>query len=270
MSADTRTRRFSERTIRQVRLDVNRAMNRARFCPERSDVVQLRCIDDRPESESLLRKPALVFRGARRGRARSNVIAYLASLSTRCSMDCTSWSKMAYLTPSTNANVSAPVRARDSSPFVAASRSSMVAGRADRRRLDLARLSACSNVGRVNSRSNGQRLVMPSSMCVSLKKSYGGWSSDTSPASVAALRGVSLQANAGEVFGLLGPNGAGKTTLIKILLGVSSNRLRARRLCSANRWEAQPPDSRVGYLPESLRVDRHHHGPLGPSLLRAV
>ena len=51
MSADTRTRRFSERTIRQVRLDCNRAMNRARFCPDRSDVVQLRCIDDRPEAE---------------------------------------------------------------------------------------------------------------------------------------------------------------------------------------------------------------------------
>ena len=51
MSAETRTRRFSERTIRQVRLDCNRAMTRARFCTDRSDVAQLRCIDDRPESE---------------------------------------------------------------------------------------------------------------------------------------------------------------------------------------------------------------------------
>ncbi|MBZ9752530.1 ATP-binding cassette domain-containing protein [Deinococcus sp. HMF7604] len=32
-----------------------------------------------------------------------------------------------------------------------------------------------------------------------------------------ALRGVSLQAQGGEVFGLLGPNGAGKTTLLRIL-----------------------------------------------------
>ena len=35
--------------------------------------------------------------------------------------------------------------------------------------------------------------------------------------SVEALQSVSLDVQAGEVFGLLGPNGAGKTTLIKIL-----------------------------------------------------
>ena len=51
MSADTRTRRFSERTIKQVRVDCSRAMARARFCADRSDVVQLRCVDDRPETE---------------------------------------------------------------------------------------------------------------------------------------------------------------------------------------------------------------------------
>ena len=51
MGADTRTRRFSEQVIRQVRLDCTRALIRARFCPDRSEVVHLRCMDDRQESE---------------------------------------------------------------------------------------------------------------------------------------------------------------------------------------------------------------------------
>ncbi len=63
MSAETRTRRFSERTIRQVRLDCNRAMVRARFCPDRSDVVQLRCIDDRPETEDTFGNQLWYFEG---------------------------------------------------------------------------------------------------------------------------------------------------------------------------------------------------------------
>jgi ABC-2 type transport system ATP-binding protein len=43
-----------------------------------------------------------------------------------------------------------------------------------------------------------------------LRKSYGSYE---------ALRGVSFQIEAGEVFGLLGPNGAGKTTTVEILEG---------------------------------------------------
>jgi ABC-2 type transport system ATP-binding protein len=52
---------------------------------------------------------------------------------------------------------------------------------------------------------------MSSAIAVSdLTKSYDG---------VEALRGVSFEVRAGEVFGLLGPNGAGKTTTIEILEG---------------------------------------------------
>jgi ABC-2 type transport system ATP-binding protein len=43
-----------------------------------------------------------------------------------------------------------------------------------------------------------------------LRKSYGN---------VEALRGVTFEVAAGEVFGLLGPNGAGKTTTVEILEG---------------------------------------------------
>lgn len=74
---------------------------------------------------------------------------------------------------------------------------------------------------------------------------------------VNALRGVSLQVHPGEVFGLLGPNGAGKTTLIKVLLGI------IRRSGGRAAVLGQPAGSaasrrRIGYLPENLRVERHH------------
>ena len=89
-----------------------------------------------------------------------------------------------------------------------------------------------------------------------LRKTYGSLTI-TGRRRVEALRGVTLSADVGEVFGLLGPNGAGKTTLIKILLGV------VKPTGGVASLFGQPVGSsaarrRVGYLPESLRVDRHH------------
>ncbi len=109
--------------------------------------------------------------------------------------------------------------------------------------------------GSSSARSNAARPGTVVDIC-ELAKVYGGWSIG-GRRRVNALRGVSLQANAGEVFGLLGPNGAGKTTLIKVLLGVvkpSSGQVslfgEAVGSAAARR--------RVGYLPESLCIDPHH------------
>lgn len=63
MGTRTRTRRFPERTIQQVRLDSGRAMARARFCPDRSDVAHLRCVDDRPESDAIFGNQLWYFEG---------------------------------------------------------------------------------------------------------------------------------------------------------------------------------------------------------------
>ena len=52
MNTQTQAQRFSEATLRQVRMDCNRAMMRARFCPKRSEIFQMRCVDFRVETET--------------------------------------------------------------------------------------------------------------------------------------------------------------------------------------------------------------------------
>ena len=65
-----------------------------------------------------------------------------------------------------------------------------------------------------------------------------------------ALRGITMAAEQGEIFGFLGPNGAGKTTTIKILMGLifaSAGRAELFGLPAGDRRAK----ARVGYLPEN-------------------
>src|SRR5436190_3592630 len=76
---------------------------------------------------------------------------------------------------------------------------------------------------------------------------------------IAALKGVSLRVERGEIFGLLGGNGAGKTTFIKTLLGIIRKTAGDARLLDFPAGDRRGRKL-VGYLPENLRVPRHLTG----------
>ncbi|MBS3753141.1 MAG: ATP-binding cassette domain-containing protein [Anaerolineales bacterium] len=65
---------------------------------------------------------------------------------------------------------------------------------------------------------------------------------------VQAVRGVSFQVHAGEIFGLLGPNGAGKTTLIRSALDIIKPTSGKIEILGGAMTEEKK--SRIGYLPE--------------------
>lgn len=70
---------------------------------------------------------------------------------------------------------------------------------------------------------------------------------------VRAVRGVSFDVGAGEIFGLLGPNGSGKSTVIKILLGLLAPTRGAVSLFGRSPRETSVK-ARIGYLPEETRL----------------
>jgi ABC-2 type transport system ATP-binding protein len=76
-----------------------------------------------------------------------------------------------------------------------------------------------------------------------LTKSYG---------QTPALRGVSFDVQASEIFGLLGPNGAGKSTLIRILMDII--RPDSGRVLVFGEPRRREHLDRLGYLPEERGI----------------
>jgi len=68
----------------------------------------------------------------------------------------------------------------------------------------------------------------------------------------AAVKGLTLQVEQGEVFGFLGPNGAGKTTSIKMLLGLIKPTSGVAELLGVPIGD-QATRARIGFLPEHFR-----------------
>jgi ABC-2 type transport system ATP-binding protein len=68
----------------------------------------------------------------------------------------------------------------------------------------------------------------------------------------AAVKGLTLQVEQGEVFGFLGPNGAGKTTSMKMLLGLVAPTSGMAHLLGTPIGELATR-ARVGFLPEHFR-----------------
>ncbi len=85
--------------------------------------------------------------------------------------------------------------------------------------------------------------VVPAIETNQLRKVFG----DT-----AAVKGLTLQVQQGEVFGFLGPNGAGKTTSIKMLLGLTAPTSGTASLLGKPIGD-RAALTRIGFLPEHFR-----------------
>lgn len=85
--------------------------------------------------------------------------------------------------------------------------------------------------------------VAPAIQTNQLRKVFGEY---------AAVKGLTLQVEQGEVFGFLGPNGAGKTTSIKMLLGLVNPTSGDGMLLGAPLGD-RASLGRVGFLPEHFR-----------------
>jgi len=78
-----------------------------------------------------------------------------------------------------------------------------------------------------------------------------------------ALRGISFQAESGEILGFLGPNGAGKTTTMRILTGYMPPTSGRAAVAGYDVFlDSLEVRKRVGYLPETVPLypDMTVHG----------
>ncbi|MEM6252758.1 MAG: ATP-binding cassette domain-containing protein [Cyanobacteria bacterium P01_D01_bin.156] len=88
----------------------------------------------------------------------------------------------------------------------------------------------------------------PAVVIKGLQKSYG---------EVQAVKGVSLQVEAGEIFGLLGPNGAGKTTTIRCLCTLTlpdAGQLEVMGVSVVT--EPRQVRQRLGYIAQEVALDK--------------
>src|SRR5438128_4009729 len=81
-----------------------------------------------------------------------------------------------------------------------------------------------------------------------LSKSYGN---------VHAVQDLSLQIEAGSIFGFLGPNGAGKTTTMRMLCGLTQPTGGHATIEGADVWhDRQKVRTKFGYVPQSFSLYR--------------
>jgi len=70
-----------------------------------------------------------------------------------------------------------------------------------------------------------------------------------------AVRDVSLQVNAGEIFGVLGPNGAGKSTTIRMLCGILDPTSGSGRVVGFDiQRDAERIKERIGYMTQRFSL----------------
>src|SRR5260370_661853 len=81
-----------------------------------------------------------------------------------------------------------------------------------------------------------------------LSKSFGN---------VHAVQDLSLQIEAGSIFGFLGPNGAGKTTTIRMLCGLTHPTSGHATIEAADAWkDRQRVRTKFGYVSQSFSLYR--------------